>query len=212
MKKIFLLGLIVLFPLFLTNYVKASSNASFDAFEEIKPINRKVKMLKHMSDSEIEAGYKNVSKKGFFRTRLFYFNRAKDVNFTHKTVRKIINTGETPIIQNVETKEEKMKKFAISMGSNIGSSESATSKGFKFGLDGKLNINAKAEIQISSSETISTKVQVEENSQLIISVKGHGRLYNGVFSIYRFWIKFREGAFEYMTISSLYYSIEKVKI
>lgn len=135
--------------------------------------------------------------------------KSSKVDFIQTTILSIRNEGSTPIIREQSTKVERTQKYAISASSSLSGAISGNLKGFKLGLDRKINIKADATITISQVENQSTKITIDPMTMLNIYVIGKGRLTNGVASRYLFFIRTHQGGYEYINITSLYYRMEK---
>ena len=70
-------------------------------------------------------------------------------------------------------------------------------------------LNVKAE---SIEEEVTIKVLVDPYTKLMVQIKGEGQVSNGVASYYTFWKRIRLGGWEVFTITTEYYSIEKVRL
>lgn len=206
---------IILFILvFLIGFnIKIAVNAGLiDSFEEITFENPKHKLIVNYKESELKKYYPKVNKRMFVGWRTYELTKSSKVDFIQTTILSIRNEGSTPIIREQSTKVERTQKYAISASSSLSGAISGNLKGFKLGLDRKINIKADATITISQVENQSTKITIDPMTMLNIYVIGKGRLTNGVASRYLFFIRTHQGGYEYINITSLYYRMEKKRI
>lgn len=209
MKKILIIFILFLVVINIQYVFKAGL---IDNYQEITLENPKHKLISHYKSGELEKHYPKVSRRLFMGWRTYDLMKSSKANFTKTTLMSIRNDGTTPITKDHSMKVERTQKYSVSTSGGVEASAGGTVKGFKLGLSKKLNIKADATITISQTEAMNTKIIIDPKTQLDIYIMGNGRVTNGVASRYVFWFRTHTGAYEYLSVTSIFYRMEKKRI
>ena len=200
---LFTLCCIICFPL------KEAKAENYTSFQELTFEDEDVVLIEDWSKSfELQSMYRLNIKPKMFGWYISYTYKKKKFNFVSDTLYFVRNTGKKDIEHNFKYEEsnEDMVQRKVKGSLEIEGSGSKKNK-FKFGLEGKVEYTYEETNRKKQSQTDSIKVVVAPNSVLTIDVRGEGYLYQGVAEKFVFWIKSKKGAFEYVIITTEYYSI-----
>lgn len=208
MKKIFIIGFIILGFVLITNNVSASNNhTSYEKLELSRG-----KLLDDYTSNELKSYYKKVDKSKFTGWNIENINNRVEAKFISETIFTYYNDGYTPIDYTYKMDETEVKKYSFSANGSISISGNGTGKGFKAGLDSSLKLSYSSDINTTKKETYEVKLKVDPGTQVNFYKEGTGRLTNGVGARYLFWIRTERGGFEVFEISSSSTKLEKIKI
>lgn len=207
MKKILLIYLLY----FMFNIISINTFASHTSFQEIT-LNEEGKLLKDYTDDELEELYKEVSKRKFMGWNVYKVNEDVKASFIKETLFSYYNDGTSPIKYEYKYEEKDTSKISLSASGGIKTESSTTEKGFKNGLTKKLDIDAsytKTE-ETKIEETI--KMDIDPGCKAVVYVCGEGVVFNGVASMYVFFIRVHTGGWEYFITTTQYRRMEKTFI
>ena len=207
-KKIlvaFLFALTLMFVGTIGTNIKAES---YDVFQEIAfkdGVNRT--LIEYWNEPYINQNLKKLEKK-MFGWSIKYTNRRVPFTFISETLYSVRNTGSQSITHTFKYTESRESTIKRKTKGTLGVDGSYTSKSkFKFGLDAQLEYTYESTISNKQSTTDQVKVVVAPNSELRIDIRGEGYFYQGFASDHFFFIPTHKGAFEYVLITTKYYSI-----
>ena len=207
-KKIlvaFLFALMLMFVSFTHTNVKAES---YDVFQELtfKDGNNRT-LIEFWNEPYINLNLKKLDRR-MFGWSISYTNRRVPFTFISETLYSVRNTGTQNITHTFKYTESRESTIKRKTKGSLGVDGATTSKSkFKFGLDAKLEYTYESTISNKHSTTDQIKVVVAPNSELRIDMRGEGYFYQGFASDYFFFIPSHKGAFEYVLITTKYYSI-----
>jgi hypothetical protein len=183
--------------------------AEYLSFQEINFEHDGMRFLDDYTQNMYDKYYEKVSKRKFWGWRTYTTYKTEPVNYTKETLYKIHNEGTTAITQtfNFETGKTTKKQFNVS--GSIGLEGKGTVKGFKLGLEQKLDNAITAVMTDQYDEEINIKVNVDPNTRLLVQIKGEGQVSNGVAAYYVFWHPIHLGGWEVFVVTTEYYSIVK---
>ena len=208
MKKCVLLGLLFLFYSVMGHTVKADD---YRTYQEIEFEHSGGMLISHFSDHDFETYYSRLSGKRFWGWRTYIAHENEEVYFTRDTLYVIKNGGDTAIEESIKLFSEASVKRHYAVKGNLELSGGGTVEGFKLGLEEQLGTEMSKTVTTTLEETYQIKVLVDPGTTLIIQIKGEGYVTNGVGKYYRFWTEVRKGGWEIFTVTTEYYSIEKVR-
>lgn len=210
MRKLFIISLLILLSSLSLNTTNAESYINF---QEITMKNDGAKMLEKFSESDYEKYYKKLgSKRKFWGWKTYVAYEDEELSFTKETLYMITNEGTTAIEESIRFSNEKTVKKHFSVTGSLELSGGGTVKGFKLGLEEKIGSEQSLTVTTNFEENYSLKILVDPMTKMSIAIKGEGKVTNGVGKYYRFWREVKKGGFEIFTVTTEYYSIEKVKI
>ncbi len=170
------------------------------------------KMLADYTNYDYNRHYAQLSGRRFWGWRTYAASENAPVYFKRDTLFIIKNEGETPIHQNFQFKTSEQNTTQLSASGSIGFKGSGEAKGFQLGLDSHVKASAETKRTSYVEETVDIRIQVDPMTKLHIGVYGEGRISNGVGRYYRFFKNTRSGGGEVFTLTTEYYSIEKVAL
>ena len=209
-KKLLVAFLFALTLVFLS--VSGNSTAyaeSYTTYQEIHFDNdEEVTFIEFWSNSTIDKMIKDYFKNKMFGWEVFYTERKKHFSYVSEILYSVKNTGRSNIIHTFKYEEsnEETVKRKVKGSLELEGSYAKKSK-FKFGLENELEYTYEQTSKTKQSTTDSIKVTVAPNSELVIDVRGEGYFYQGVAKKSAFFITVKKGAFEYIVITTEYYSI-----
>ena len=214
MKKI-LLSIFLL--LLMTAFYICSKNAyaeKYTTFEEINFENDYVLLLDTWDINKENMYLDNLNKHPMFGWDIYYTLRKEPFTYTAETLYHVKNLGSKEIQHTFKYEESYEETIQRSVKGDIKVSLSYSEnskKGtpeFKGGLESKLEFEYKQSLKTKSTESDTVKIVVAPDSELFIKVKGKGYLYQGVAKKFFFFIPTTKGGFEYVIITTEYYSID----
>jgi len=209
MRKLFLASLVALLLALATKSVAAGEYLAYQeiAFEHDGP-----RLLDDYTDRMYEKYYKKVKKRRFWGWRVHTAYETETVYFIKETLYVIKNEGETPITETFrfETSDTVKKQYNVS--GSIGLTAAGTVKGFKLNLEQELDHSITATTTNVYEEEFNIKVLVDPGTILTVQIKGEGNLSNGVANYFIFWKSVHKGGWEVFTVTTEYYSLEKLRI
>ena len=166
-----------------------------------------VEFIKYWNNDKINTLINKNFKKKMFGWDVLYTYRGKHFCFIDETLYSVRNTSDEAITQTFKTKQTNEEVIKRKVKGSLEISGSATYKEFKFGLENQLEYTYEKNTTVSTLEENEMKLKVAPNSELKIDVRGEGYFYQGVARKTAMWIPFKKGAFEYVVITTKYYSI-----
>ena len=171
-----------------------------------------MRFLDDYTEKMYETYYEKVDKRKFWGWRTYTQYKTEKVYYTKETLYVILNEGDTPITETFRFESGNTVKKQYNVSGTIGLEAKGLVQGFKLGLDSKLDHSITATTTESIEEEVTIKVLVDPYTKLMVQIKGEGQVSNGVASYYTFWKRIRLGGWEVFTITTEYYSIEKVRL
>ncbi len=209
MKKSVIISLLALLIAVHQNHVAA---AEYLSYQETEFEHDGMVFLDDYPDSTYETYYPKVDKKRFWGWRIFIIYKTEKVFYTKETLYMIYNGGTSEITETFRFETSSIVKKQYNCSGSIGLDGTGTVKGFKLGLDSKLDASITATTTDTVEEEISIKVLVDPGTTLLVQVKGEGQVSNGVAAYYTFWKQIRRGGWEVFVVTTEYYSIVKEMI
>lgn len=166
-----------------------------------------VEFIKYWNNDKINSLINKNFKKKMFGWDVLYTYRGKHFHFIDETLYSVRNTSDEAITQTFKTKSSNEEVIKRKVKGSLEISGGATVKQFKFGLESHLEYTYEKNTTTTSLEENELKLKVAPYSELRIDVRGEGYFYQGVARKTAFWIPFKKGAFEYIVITTKYYSI-----
>lgn len=200
----FLFGLIlVFFPSPLNTKAE-----SYTTFQEINFDDDEITLMENW-----RSGFENAmlvhlpARHKMFGWDIYYEVKRKHFDYVAETLYYIENKGTKEVVHTYKYEGTEENTIQRSVKGSLELTGSGSKDKFKFGLESELEYSYEETVKSKSSETDSIKVTVAPKSTLKIEVKGEGYIYQGVAQKFFFWILSKKGAFEYVIISTEYYSI-----
>jgi uncharacterized protein YxjI len=209
MKKLFILSVLFLSFSVLVEEVQADE---YTTYQEITFEHQGASLLSEFAQSDYDKYYPKISKKRFWGWRTYLVYEDEEVEFIRETLYVIKNGGDTAIEESIKLHSDASVKRHYSVTGNLELTGGGTVEGFKLGLEQALGTEVSKTITTNLEETYSIKVLVDPNTKVIIQIKGEGYVTNGVGKYYRFWTEVRKGGWEIFTVTTEYYSLEKVRL
>ncbi len=166
-----------------------------------------VEFIKYWNNDKINTLINKNFKKKMFGWDVLYTYRGKHFHFIDETLYSVRNTSDEVITQTFKTKSSNEEVIKRKVKGSLEISGGAAIKQFKFGLESHLEYTYEKNTTTTSLEENELKLKVAPYSELRIDVRGEGYLYQGVERKTAFWIPFKKGVFEYIVITTKYYSI-----
>ncbi len=194
---------------------KIASAEQYTHFENIDFENEVILMDEW--SCERENAYLNMlKKKMMFGWDLYYAFHKEPFSYLGETMYHVKNAGSNEIVHTFTYSETYEKTVQRSVKGSLElelSDKNKTKKDkeeneFKFGLENKLEFEYKQTDKTKTTESDQVKITVSPGTELFIKVMGKGYLYSGAARKFFFFIKTKEGAFEYVIITTEYYEIE----
>jgi len=204
-----MLSVLFLLSSLLVNEVNAEE---YMTYQEITFEHKGAALISEFAGSDWEKYYPKVTKKRFWGWRTYMVYEDEEVSFIRETLYMIVNEGDTAIEDTIKLHSEATVKRHYSVTGNLELSGGGTIEGFKLGLEQQLGTEVTKTITTNLEETYQIKVFVDPYTKLSIQIKGEGYVTNGVGKYYRFWREVRKGGWEIFTVTTEYYSLEKVRI
>ena len=205
MKKLFIVSLIM-FSISLFTTVQAGD---YTTYQEIKFKHSGAKLLSQYTKSDYDDLYDRLGKRRFWGWRTFVWFKDEPVYYTRDTLYVIVNKGTTAIKEDITFTRESITTKQYDVSGSIGLDVSEKSKGFKLGLESKIDFSAAVSEKVTVEEEYEIEIEVDPNTKLEIKIMGEGKVTNGVGRYYRFWFKAKQGGFEIFVVTTEYYSIIK---
>lgn len=210
MKKLFILSL-CLFAFSLSQ--QTIQAGGYKTYQSVEPVNDGFKIIEKWHDYDFNKYYKKMSKRRlFWGWKTFIAYEDEEVTFLKETLYVIVNQGDTAIEESLKfSSEETVKKHYSATGS-LELNGNGTVKGFKLGLEQAIGTEQSLTVTSSLQEAYAIKVLVDPDTKLMVTIKGEGKVTNGVAKYYRFWRVVKKGGWEMFTVTTEYYCIEKVRL
>ena len=219
MKKILLTMFFVLTLVLM--YLATPSNAkaeNYTTFEIMEFENDDVYLMDSWTFERQNAYMNSLNryKKKMFGWNKFYAYKKEPFDYVSETLYHVKNMGSAEIthtFQYSEVHEETIQRsvkgsLAVDTSYQDESKSKTESSKFKFGLESELEFEYKQTNKNKTTQSDNVKITIAPESELFIRVLGKGYLYSGVARKYFFWIVSKEGAFEYVIITTEFFSIE----
>ena len=190
--------------------VKAGSD--YKSFQEIEFEEEGNKFINEYTEEDLEEYYNEVKKRKFMGWNTKDIISEKKIKYVDETVFECTNKGKTPITYKLIFKEEEIEKRSFKVTGNLGVKLDGKIKKLKSGLDVKLKIEYSSSSTITKRSEWYAKLDVDNNTKLIVDIVGEGYIRNGVAAKYICWINCNSGEYEIFTISTQYYRMAKVQI
>lgn len=192
--------------------LQSSSANEYLSYQDTEFKHKGMRFLDDYTQEMYDKYYPKIDKRKFWGWRTYTAYKTETVYYTKETLYIIYNEGDTPITETFrfETGDTVKKQYNVS--GSIGLEGNGIVKGFKLGLDTKLDNSITATTTDSYEEEITIKVLVDPNTKLEVQIKGEGLVSNGVASYYAFWKRIRIGGWEVFTVTTEYYSIVKERL
>jgi len=207
MKKLVVIGYLILLC---SLFVRGIDADDYRTYQDIEFEHSGGQLISQFSDSDFETYYGKLKGKRFWGWRTYIAYENEEVYFTRDTLYVIRNEGATAIEESIKLFSEASVKRHYAVKGNLELAGSGTVEGFKLGLEEQLGTEMSKTITTNLEETYQIKVLVDPGTTLTIQIKGEGYVTNGVGKYYRFWTEVRKGGWEIFTVTTEYYSIEKV--
>ncbi|MCB9498658.1 MAG: hypothetical protein H6687_02080 [Bacillales bacterium] len=210
MKKVLFTAFFCVFLLCLSSGMKEVKAENYRYFQSIEFENEDVVMMDEWPDHQTEAyELKLPRERKMFGWYTYYSCKKEPFKYVADTIYYVKNDGTESIIHTFKYEESEEKTVQKTASGSLKVSGSQTTKNkFKYGLDGELEYEYEETTKSKVTETDQVKVTIAPNSTLYIKVMGEGYFYQGVAKKYFFWAVSKRGAFEYVIITTEYYSIE----
>lgn len=208
MKKIIFVAFLLLLFMMIPLSSKKVKAETYRYFQTIDFENEQIVMMDEWTSHE--AGYFWLAnfKRKMFGWNVFYSYRREPFTYVSDTLYHVKNNGLADLehtFKYEESIEETIQKNVS--GSLELSGSGTTKKKFKYGLEGQLEYEYEKTSKTKITQTDQIKVTVSPNSTLNIQVLGEGYFYQGIAEKYFLWMKVKKGGFEYVVITTEYYSI-----
>ena len=218
MKKILLTTfLIITLSIFAFSFKEKVNAENYTTFESIK-FENDVVLLDSWSYERRNAYYNvlNKQKRKMFGWNKVYAYEKEPFDYIAETLYHVKNLGTEEITHTFmysETYEETIQRSVTgSLEVDVENTKENKSKTnpqkFKFGLESELKFEYKQTNKTKTTQSDNVKIVIAPESELFIKVIGKGYLYSGLARKYFFWIVAKDGGFEYVIITTEYYSID----
>ncbi len=218
MKKILITTFFVI-ALTISSFIlsKKTNAENYTTFENIK-FENDVALLDSWSYERKNAYYNvlNKQKRKMFGWNKVYAYEKEPFDYVAETLYHVKNLGTEEITHTFmysETYEETIQRNVTgSLEVDVENTSEEKSKTnpskFKFGLESELKFEYKQTNKTKTTQSDNVKIVIAPESELFIKVIGKGFLYSGLARKYFFWIVVKDGGFEYVIITTEYYSID----
>ncbi len=186
--------------------------SEYRTFEEITFKSSSFDLLEDYSETDYELAYEEIDKRKFWGWRTHTVLNNVRVSFKKETMMIIRNEGTSAIEKDYTFKTKTSNATQLSASGSIGIEAKGPIQSFKTGLDSELEFSAESSTKTTEEETIEIAIDVDPMTELRIEIYGEGKVSNGVGKLYRFFRNTKKGGWEVFTLTSQYYSIEKVMI
>lgn len=209
MKKLFIFSAL----LFLMSFsIRSVYGGDYLTYQDIEFEHNGGKLLSQFSSSDFSKYYKKLGKRRFYGWKTFIAYKEEPVSYVRDTLYVIINEGESAITETIKFSRDSVKTKQFGVSGSIALDTKKSTKGFKLGLESKINYSASVSEKTTLSEEYQIRVSIDPMTKLEIKVLGEGKVTNGVGKFYRFWVEAKKGGWEIFLVTTEYYSIVKVKI
>ena len=218
MKKILITTFFVI-ALTISSFIlsKKTNAENYTTFENIK-FENDVALLDSWSYERKNAYYNvlNKQKRKMFGWNKVYAYEKEPFDYVAETLYHVKNLGTEEITHTFmysETYEETIQRNVTgSLEVDVENTSEEKSKTnpskIKFGLESELKFEYKQTNKTKTTQSDNVKIVIAPESELFIKVIGKGFLYSGLARKYFFWIVVKDGGFEYVIITTEYYSID----
>lgn len=208
MKKKILVAFLFALTLTLVGITGTNVKAeSYDVFQELTFKDGENRtLIEFWNEPYIKQNLKKLGNR-MFGWIIYYTNRRVPFTFISETLYSVRNTGKESITHTFKYTESRESTIKRKTKGTLGVDSSYSKGKFKFGLDAQLEYTYESTISNKHSTTDQIKVVIAPNSELRIDMRGEGYFYQGFASDYFFFIPTHRGAFEYVLITTKYYSI-----
>lgn len=194
--------------LFSSDLLYAKADDGYGTFQSMTfDTGEYVEYIKTWSNDKINNLINKNFKKKMFGWDVLYTYRGKHFNFIDETLYQVRNTSDEAITQTFKTKSTNEEVIKRKVKGSLEINGSGTVKSFKFGLESQLEYSYEKNTTVTTLEENEIKLKIAPYSELKIDVRGEGYFYQGVARKTALWIPFKKGAFEYVVITTKYYSI-----
>jgi len=111
MKKMIMIGFLLLSLTMIANTVKAED---YSNFQEIVFDDDEAYLLKNYTSENYKSAYKKVSRRKFMGWKVYVVNKNEPLEFISETKLKIYNNGYTPIKHNIKLSTKDFANICIS--------------------------------------------------------------------------------------------------
>jgi len=212
MKKIIISMFFILLILVCVFMPKSVEAETYTTYQEMVFDDSDVELIDNWSYMTYNGYLAKLKKKGFGWS-VYYATKKAKFSFVAETLYHVKNSGLEEITHTFKYEEsyeetiQKSVKGSLETEVSYNKEKKKESK-FKFGLESNLDFSIESTEKTKTTETDTVKIIIAPNTELFIKVQGEGVLYQGTARRYFFWIKGKEGAFEYAIITTEYYSID----
>ncbi len=194
--------------LFSSDLLYARADDGYGTFQSMTFDNGEyIEYIKYWSNDKINNLINKNFKKRMFGWDVLYTYRGKHFHFIDETLYSVRNTSNEAITQTFKTKATEEEVIKRKVKGSLEVNGSGIVKSFKFGLESQLEYTYEKNTTTTTLEENEMKLKVAPFSELRIDVRGEGYFYQGVARKTALWIPFKKGAFEYVVITTKYYSI-----
>jgi len=205
-------ALIIIMMVYVLASIPGLNASEYRTYEEITFKSSSFKLLEDYSETDYELAYEEIEKRRFWGWKTHTVLNNKRVSFKKETMMIIRNEGTSPIEKEYTFKTKTTSTTQLSASGSIGIEAEGPVQTFKTGLDSELEFSVDSKTHSSEEETIEIAIEIDPMTELRIEVYGEGKISNGVGKLYRFFRNTKKGGWEVFTLTSQYYSIEKVMI
>ncbi|MCR5740850.1 MAG: hypothetical protein K6G38_00090 [Gammaproteobacteria bacterium] len=210
MKKKIMVAFLFAFSLLLLGLCGSTTTyaESYDTYQDIEFDRGKiVSYIEYWNDEYINTHIGELENK-MFGWDISYTIRKLHFNYIAETLYSVKNTGRSNIIHTFKYEESTEDVVKRKVKGSLDISYSETKKGqYKYGLEDKLEVSIERTTKTKQATTDSIKVTVAPYSELSIDIRGEGYFFQGFAKKCFFYIPIKKGAFEYVVITTEYYSI-----
>ena len=209
MKK---LSIMILILMVLTSHSLNLMASEYKTYEEVTFKSSSYDLLEDYSETDYELAYEEIDKRRFWGWRTHTVLNNVKVSYKKETLMIIRNEGTSAIEKDYTFKSKTTNATQLSASGSIGIEAKGPIQSFKTGLDSELEFSVDSKTHTSEEEIIEISIDIDPMTELKIEVYGEGKVTNGVGKLYRFFRNTKKGGWEVFTVTSQYYSIEKVMI
>ena len=208
MKKYYIL-IIIVFMCTLFNKNTLELNAISNSYTEYKELYlAKGELISNWTSDELKKYEKKLGRRKIQGYNTYIVNKDVRCTFIARTLLSTYNNGYSPISYSSTLTESETVKTSINVTGTLKTKMSGNIKKFKTSFDQtiKTDVDYSTIKVVKKDEHIS--LTVDPKTELVIYIKGEGRLTNGYAKEYSMFITVSKGAFEYFVITDIYTHIE----
>jgi len=207
-KKLYILASFFIAIFFVIGIKNSKVEAEqYQTFESIK-FENDVTLMDEWTEYQEETYYSRLGKTKMFGWNIYYSLKKEKFSYVGETLYHVKNNGFSDVVHTFKYEETTEDTIQRTTKGSIELSGSGSKEKFKFGLESELEYEYKESKKTKTTQTDTVKIVISPKSELYIKVMGEGYLYQGVARQYIFFIKAKEGGFEYAIITTEYYSID----